>query len=72
MQKGFIKWFGGDCPVPEGTTVEVEYRNGEFYVGKALKEDKKSVGNHGATATSGFWRRDESNWDIVAYRVIEQ
>ena len=51
----FIRWRGGDCPVSEGTEVEVILRNGERISNKA-----------GAFN----WDIDNHPLDIIAYRVI--
>lgn len=51
----FIRWRGGDCPVSEGTEVEVILRNGERISNKA-----------GAFN----WDIDHHPRDIIAYRII--
>ena len=52
---GFIRWRGGDCPVSEGTEVEVILRNGARFSRKA-----------GALN----WHLDNHPRDIIAYRVL--
>ena len=51
----FIRWRGGDCPVSEGTEVEVILRNGARFSKKA-----------GALN----WDDDNDPRDIIAYRVL--
>ena len=51
----FIRWRGGDCPVSEGTEVEVILRNGEHI------SDKAGTFN---------WDDDTHPRDIIAYRVL--
>lgn len=51
----FIRWRGGDCPVSEGTQVEVILRNGEHISKKAGAFD---------------WDDDAHPLDIIAYRVL--
>lgn len=51
----FIRWRGGDCPVPFDTEVEVILRNG----------DRMSE-----SASSFDWDIDNHPRDIIAYRVL--
>lgn len=54
----WIRWDGGDCPVPFKTHVDVLFRCGkEMY---------------GETAAGWYWKHDDEynhNYDIVAYRL---
>ena len=55
----WIKWDGGECPVPPDTLVEVKFRDGSCETG------------HSANCYS--WLRVDFNDDIVEYRIaIEQ
>lgn len=57
---GWIPWGGGDCPVPDGTKVEVEWRNG---------------GTHISNSRYLYWKWDEEDApevDILRYRVLPQ
>lgn len=55
----WIKWHGGECPVPPDTLVEVKFRDGSCETG------------HSANCYS--WLRVDFNDDIVEYRIaIEQ
>lgn len=57
LQKGdWIPWGGGEQPVPDGTLVDLEYRKG--YLAKQELADEHD------------WTHDESEYDIVAYRVL--
>ena len=51
----FIRWRGGDCPVPFDTEVEVILRNGKHISDKAGTLD---------------WNDDANPRDIIAYRVL--
>lgn len=68
LPDGFIAWHGGECPVEEGTMVDVIFRDG------------KRIGNIPALtrlpgllreATYPYWRNEGMTNDIVAYRVVE-
>ena len=55
----WIKWGGGECPVPPDTFVEVKLRKGAV--------------TGPSTASSYEWDHDDDGGDIVEYRtVIEQ
>lgn len=56
----WIEWSGGDCPVPEGTLVDVKFANGEPAAGVIPAEEWD-------------WTHDEpiDGFDIVAYRVVQ-
>lgn len=55
---GWIEWGGGECPVPDGALVEVQYRNRTaFHVAKT------------SDATLLRWSQDGSDCDIIAYRM---
>ncbi len=59
----WIKWDGeGDMPVPAGTKLSVEYRNG--YI------DYATAGYEGQRADD--WTHTDNDRDIVAYFVIEE
>ena len=54
---GWIEWHGGDCPVGEDVWVHYRWRDG----------------------TTGFthagwlsWPHEQADWDIVAYKIMEQ
>lgn len=56
----WIKWDGGECPLPSGELVDVELRNGNFH--------------HGIPAGSCFWGHlspmsPRDTYDIVEYRI---
>jgi len=69
MSNEFIPWSGGECPVPAGTMVICEMRDGTVFgpvpalVSQPGKADE---------ATQPFWRDDGSYSDIVAYRVVSE
>lgn len=52
---GWIKWHGGEYPVPAGTLVDYRLRNGMI--------------GPGTTAADVEWRRMGAVYDIVAYRI---
>ena len=53
----WIKWHGGERPVPPDTKVEVELRGGT--VGEAHAGDY-------------YWNHDDDGGDIVSYRIITE
>lgn len=54
---GWIEWGGGECPVADGVTIDIKFRNGNEYP---------------ATKRAGVfrWTHDQSGTDIAAYRVV--
>lgn len=52
----WIKWYGGECPVPPETMVEVKLRN-------------RVLGQEGR-AGRYFWKHDGEDDDIVEYRIV--
>lgn len=60
--EGWIRWDGGECPLPEGTRHQVRYRDGfENQTKPAIKGSRSNtVWEHDA---------DTPQFDIVAYRV---
>lgn len=59
---GWIEWHGGSCPVPTGTRVDVEHRDGDVFYDVAAGHSFASVWSHGVL---------DSNGDIVRYRLHE-
>lgn len=51
---GWIEWKGGECPVPDGTLVDLKYRNGEEEYELSTKDID--------------WLHDQHPYDAVAYR----
>lgn len=63
---GWIKWEGGECPVPYGTRVDVEYRSGARAMGIRALVLKMT----GSIAT--HWQHINWPGDIVAYRLSKE
>lgn len=59
--EGWIEWGGGECPVEEGTLVDVRLRNGNTFERLAALVESR--------ATLPFWRSDDAGGDIIAYRL---
>ena len=58
-QAEWIKWNGGECPVPDETLVDVKFNNG-----------KESVSNkEGELASCWCWLNENNGHDISAYRI---
>ena len=57
-EKGFTIWHGGEQPVTDGTKVAYRMRNGE----------ERDL----STADFCDWGRSQAEYDIVAYKVIEE
>lgn len=66
--EGWIEWGGGECPVEEGTRVDVRYRNGEenHHVRAGISFDY--TGSN-PDRNAGYWYDDGSSLDIIAYRL---
>ena len=65
---GWMKWGGGECPVPDGTLIDVEYRDGERQV--SLPANKLADGKD-RDASICFWYNEGEPNDIIAYRIVE-
>lgn len=66
----WIKWNGGDCPVPKRTLVDVEHRDGDFGTFLFAGTDEflpQSRGN----ANAEDWSHTDEGGDIIAYRVVK-
>lgn len=66
--EGYIIWGGGDCPVLEGTLVDLKYREGSTFKPKFNVPALES----GTNASWPYWRNDGMKNDIVAYRLSKQ
>lgn len=60
---GWICWGGGECPVEDGTMIDVRYRDGEE---KTLPANERVDGRD---ATNQYWRHDNQINDIISYRL---
>ena len=61
----WIDWPGGECPVPDGTLVDVRFRDGTTH------DEQPAYNQFGIASTvadAPFWRNDDSGADIIAYR----
>ena len=56
----WIKWHGGECPVPPNTKVKVKFRDGD------------SQSGHPAYAYAYSWRHDGDGADIVEYHTVTE
>ena len=65
---GWIEWNGGECPVPEGTLVDVRYRNGKenYHVKAGVMEDS---GGSAPDWSATRWSNWDTYGDIIAYRL---
>lgn len=62
---GWIRWNGGACPVATGTPIDVRYRDGQELL--CLPADR--LADSSRDASEAFWRNDDCENDIVAYRL---
>lgn len=53
----WIEWGGGECPVADGTVVEIAFRDGSRW--------------HTDKASDYYWGSDSLGEDIIRYRVVE-
>lgn len=60
----WIEWHGGECPVPAGTLVDVQYKDGQRATGIPAMEIAK---NNPRSAV--VWRHYEGPTNIVLYRL---
>lgn len=56
LYSNWIPWSGGECPVPESTSVEVRFRN----------KEKNSY----LTAEHWVWTHFQEDYDIVEFRFF--
>lgn len=68
---GWIDWPGGECPVPDGTLVEVRLRNGDIHAGRAL-EDAATAPDMWNIGMPGDPRPRPHESDIIRFRIIPQ
>ena len=64
---GWIPWNGGDCPVEVGTRVDAKFRDGE----KAYNVPAGDCAEDPDSRRASDWSHMESNYDIIAYRVVK-
>ena len=64
----WIPWAGGKCPVPNGTVVDVEYRDGYFRCNLPANEYLDCPEDD---ASPEYWLAEGMSNDIVAYRVVK-
>lgn len=58
-ESGWIKWNGGECPVADGTEVEIKLMDGDVLLNMGDPESLR-------------WSHDGFSSDIIAYRVVEE
>jgi hypothetical protein len=56
-EKGWIKWYGGKCPVPPETLVNIMQRDGEWQIDRAVLIE---------------WDICGMNSDVMFYRVVKE
>lgn len=61
---GWIEWSGGNCPVEEGTLIDVRYRYSGDYPDALGVQALSGIG-----AGSAYWECDGYSNDIIAYRL---
>lgn len=69
MSKQFFEWYGGPCPIPKGTLVDVKYRSGATEYSLPALEDIPS--DSGLNARNCFWFHNAHQQDIIAWRLHE-
>lgn len=63
----WIKWNGGECPVANGTLVDVEHRDGDI-----IYNQPAGIGGRPPEGYAEDWsidKDDPEDGDIVAYRL---
>ena len=62
LPEGFMRWWGGECPVPRGTIVDIICRDPEVRVGQTNQVFAHMI----------HWENEGNPaYDIIAYRVVE-
>jgi hypothetical protein len=64
---GWIPWEGGECPVTVGTRVDAKFRDGE----KAYNVPAGRFTEDPDSRSASVWSHIESDYDIIAYRVVK-
>ena len=64
---GWIPWNGGDCPVIVGTRVDAKVRDGE----RAYNVPAGDCAEDPDSRSASDWSHMESDYDIIAYRVVK-
>ena len=64
---GWIPWEGGACPVEVGTRVDAKFRDGE----KAYNVPAGDCAEDPDSRSALDWYHMESDYDIIAYRVVK-
>lgn len=68
--EGYTYCEGGECPVPEGTLVDVKYRSG--HIEKSIPALVDDCVNVGQRYTACNWKDDCGSATIVAYKLSEK
>ena len=72
----WIKWEGGECPVPVDTLVDVELRDGtivESQLAWGVKDMGATKDEEGDSyAGWAFWKSHNHPGDIIAYRIHKE
>lgn len=63
---GWVEWYGGECPVPKGTFVDIRVRDGREELNLAANT---LTSGRNPDASCAFWQHDDVRGDIVAYRL---
>ena len=66
LNDGWIEWKGGKCPVVKGTFVDIRLRDGSEELN--LAADVLTSGRN-PDASCAFWKHDDDQCDIIAYRL---
>ena len=59
---GWIAWGGGECPVPEGTLIDIKCRDGQ-------RRDYVECGTYGTRTNQMFWDHCYDGAEVIAYRL---
>lgn len=71
--EGFIKWDGGEMPVPKGTVVHVKYREGEeSTVTAGLWPHEEGYWELEDKNVAARWNHEGNCQDIVAYKLYKE
>jgi hypothetical protein len=52
-------WSGGPCPVPNGTIVDVKFRDGEVHLNQVAHGLPRKLNHGGSKAWRSYWERND-------------
>lgn len=63
----WVDWPGGQCPVPNGTLVDVKFRSGKVHLAQVAHGLPRKANVSGSKAWRSYWQRNGIPQEIGAY-----